>query len=639
MITLNKKQVAGANLQRNGGRDHSKNAVSPKNHKSRRNFLKMAYFALFSAVFIFSGCGEDPKISGVAKQRYETVPYVSSSSKTSDGIQKIGGIDNLVFCDYDDNYNYYFFVLGHINSAPLAYRPAVYYNGVTPITVEYSSSNVTQTSIRNSVTEAFEHSVTQSYTTTWGNEMGVSVGLNIGGLLSAITANFKASYRHSWGGSDGTSTTDSRSFSNTYETSSSKAEEIKDAISVTIGNNGEPTGLYRYSLFSTTDVYFIVITDRAKTRIIEANVVFCARPTQFWALDYEPEIGGSFGKTASGELLQIPDINISQLPDIAECQHNWGDWVVTTPPTSTTEGEETRICTLCGKTEARIVPILPILTTGTFNLATGVWTEGNGNATFSNNVLTVTDGARIIITTNGANTTRRIVVNGIVSITLRDVSITGLSAGQTAMTLNAGARATITLEGTNILTSGITRAGIQTTGATLTINGEGSLTATGGRGENGAGGANDGGNGGGAGIGGSYGSDGGTIIINSGMIEAQGGKAGNGGDAYFGGGNGKGGGGAGAGIGGGGGRGSDDRSDRGLNGGAGGTITINGGTVEANGGAQGNNGSNGGGLNGGVGRGGGIGMAYGGGGYGGRSGKSGSTNGSQGAAGTFIDNR
>jgi hypothetical protein len=93
------------------------------------------------------------------------------------------------------------------------------------------------------------------------------------------------------------------------------ASETKDEMSVTIGNHDEPAGVYRFAFFSTTDVYYVVVTDRAKTKVVEANVVFCARPTQHWELDYEPDKGGVFGKTASGDLLKIPDIKLSELPN------------------------------------------------------------------------------------------------------------------------------------------------------------------------------------------------------------------------------------------------------------------------------------------------------------------------------------
>jgi hypothetical protein len=152
------------------------------------------------------------------------------------------------------------------------------------------------------------------------------------------------------------------------------------------------------------------------------------------------------------------------------------------------------------------------------------------------------------------------------------VTITGLAYGLSPLLLNEDANVTLTLEGENTLTAGayVNAAGIQTTGATLVINGSGELTATGagvGAGIGGGGSGDDGGtiiiNGGtvnaiggaqGAGIGGGSAGDGGNIKINSGDVTAKGGEWG------------------GAGIGGG-----DQRGD-------GGTITITGGMVNATGG-------------------------------------------------------
>ena len=293
-------------------RDHHKNGVSPKNQRIRK-FLNYLTVASILALTVFTGCkkGKDKDLpTGEPTQRYETVPYVKnkSSIKSSDELY------NLVHTDYDDEYNYYFFVLGHINSVPLAHETAVYYNGTSDFTMTYSMSNVTEESISNSVTEASEHSVTKSHSTNYSNEIGFEKDIKL-----PIIGKFEASYKHSWGGSESTDVTNSRSFSNTYTTSKSKANETKNELSENLRNSGRPAGSYRWALFTITDVYYVVVTDRAKTEIIEANVTFCARTKNLsWELDYDPERLGSFGKTASGELLQVPDINVSQLPDIED---------------------------------------------------------------------------------------------------------------------------------------------------------------------------------------------------------------------------------------------------------------------------------------------------------------------------------
>ncbi|MCL2073309.1 MAG: leucine-rich repeat protein [Marinilabiliaceae bacterium] len=181
-----------------------------------------------------------------------------------------------------------------------------------------------------------------------------------------------------------------------------------------------------------------------------------------------------------------------------------------------------------------------------------------------------TNATGITISGNNSGSQRRIVALGTASITLNNVSIT-LGEDNCPLQINLG-NVTITLLGTNTLTAGNNRAGIQTAATTtLIITGEGSLNATGGNGS--------------AGIGGSRGinasnSNGnfwepdpggatGTIIINSGTIIANGGS-----DA--------------AGIGGG--RGGNGTSNinylHGAAGGSGGTITINGGTVIVTGGTN-----------------------------------------------------
>ncbi|MDR2887286.1 MAG: Ig-like domain-containing protein [Bacteroidales bacterium] len=272
--------------------------------------------------------GEKPDITAL---RYETVPYSAGEVK-SDGAYK------LISSAYDDEYNYYIFVLGHVNSVPLAYLDAIYYAGVTPISITYSEDNVTQESISESVGEAAEHSFTESSSVTL--EVGSETG--IGPEWLNIKTSLKESVFTGW------DETNSRSFSNTYETSRSKSTQITQTISTTIGEHGEAAGMYRWSLFSTTDVYYYVVTDRANTTVVGTSIEFCARPTQYWEIDYDPDRGGSFGKTAKGELLEIPEIDLSTLPspEVPGHTHEWDEWKIIAAPTCFTAGTEVRICKL-----------------------------------------------------------------------------------------------------------------------------------------------------------------------------------------------------------------------------------------------------------------------------------------------------
>jgi hypothetical protein len=175
-------------------------------------------------------------------------------------------------------------------------------------------------------------------------------------------------------------------------------------------------------------------------------------------------------------------------------------------------------------------------------LALLLWTAGGSAWAQSFNIndgsVTITADGTYTITGTGTETGNSIKVNSGVTadITLENVNISRSDAFDMA-----GATVNLVLVGTNILKSGKNKAGLHVpAGATLTIDGSGTLNATGGDW--------------GAGIGGNVSGAGGYITINGGTVTAHGA------DHYYG-----------VGIGGG------SRC-------TGGTITINGGTVKATGG-------------------------------------------------------
>ncbi|MCL1976398.1 MAG: hypothetical protein FWG61_09600 [Firmicutes bacterium] len=218
------------------------------------------------------------------------------------------------------------------------------------------------------------------------------------------------------------------------------------------------------------------------------------------------------------------------------------------------------------------------------------------NWRYANNIYYIT-GNGVIVTGSASTSNKRIIVEKSCTITIDGVNIS-TTAGS-LITLNPGTDVKLKItESKNYLTSSHnTGAGIETTGATLTIEGIGELNVTGGTkgaGIGGAGGAN------GASIGdsGYSGAACGTVIIKSGIVKAKGSN--------------------GAGIGGGAGgngyRGANRDSDwwpgggndggpggNGGSGGGNGTIKIIGGTITATstngagiGGGRGGNGGKGG---------------------------------------------
>ena len=264
----------------------------------------LAAFMIFSAAL--SSCGKDENKSPsepVASKRYQTVPYTGTRALNTDASGK------LIYHGYDDDRNYYVFLLGHVNLVPIAYRQAVYYNGTTPITIGYSKTNATEQSI----SSAFETAAGYSTNRTLGFSTSISssIGFKTGIVNGELSVNVGSSLSQETGTSRSTTTTE--------QTMTSTMEEVTDYIEVTVGNNNEPAGQYRYALMGTTDVYYVLITDRNHTSVDEQYFSLCTRSgTYAWAIDYEPEIGGEFGKTGSGELLTVPDFALADLPEPTE---------------------------------------------------------------------------------------------------------------------------------------------------------------------------------------------------------------------------------------------------------------------------------------------------------------------------------
>jgi hypothetical protein len=195
----------------------------------------------------------------------------------------------------------------------------------------------------------------------------------------------------------------------------------------------------------------------------------------------------------------------------------------------------------------------------TIDLADGTTTSGTG-WTLANNVFTITDGANV--TVSGTSSNRRIEVSGTATVTLNGVTIQNSVTNQSAFSLNSGANVTLhlssgttnTLKGAAYNGAGLSGAGVHVPqGASITIDGDGTLSASSDVG---------------AGIGGKGsaryspgdGESAGNITINGGTVTATSNS--------------------GAGIGGGG-RASLSQSYSVGSGGSGGVFTMNGGNVTA----------------------------------------------------------
>ena len=97
----------------------------------------------------------------------------------------------------------------------------------------------------------------------------------------------------------------------------------------------------------------------ANTNFAVVEPPVCEHVWGEWVVTTEPttEAAGEETRTCTlcGETESQP---IDPIPPVA-CEHVWGEWVVTTEPTPEAAGVETATCTLCGETKTQEVPYVP----------------------------------------------------------------------------------------------------------------------------------------------------------------------------------------------------------------------------------------------------------------------------------------
>jgi hypothetical protein len=158
-----------------------------------------------------------------------------------------------------------------------------------------SRTTVTETSI----TEAMKNTVTSSITSS--NTQSSKVGIDVAWKNRVGTAyagtEFSVGVKLEWSGSWTNSNTTTRS----TETSFTETRRYSESLSVsfTIGNNGEPAGYYRYSIYAIADVYFLLSTSLDNQELLSWNTVACVRDVSFLPhLDYE--VDGNFDNSPAG---------------------------------------------------------------------------------------------------------------------------------------------------------------------------------------------------------------------------------------------------------------------------------------------------------------------------------------------------
>lgn len=205
----------------------------------------------------------------------------------------------------DGNHNYYLLDLGYVKNVPLASGFITTYNGQTPITISIEKSQITQTAVEQSASKT----VSQSISTTTMNMVSAEVSIKIGKDSWPLSATITGGYSRTWGDV----TENANSTTNTWTTAESFSNTITESLTATIGEHGEKTGCYRFSLFATCDLYAHVKTSRDNSKLEELSFAVLARTNPQFAIDYD-ETGDNFDKSSYEDRIQLPENYHLSLP-------------------------------------------------------------------------------------------------------------------------------------------------------------------------------------------------------------------------------------------------------------------------------------------------------------------------------------
>jgi hypothetical protein len=178
------------------------------------------------------------------------------------------------------------------------------YNGMTPILV--SKTTISTSAITDVLTETTSESITIS------NTQSGKVGLETSWKKKfPFVGEFSAKLNVEWAGSWTNSNTSSKSTVTSVSKTESLAEQYN--TSVTVGEHGEPAGNYRYALYATCDIYFIVSTSLDNGELLSWDTVVCARDSSYtphW--DYAPD--GIFDNSPDGKEITFAENFYKNLP-------------------------------------------------------------------------------------------------------------------------------------------------------------------------------------------------------------------------------------------------------------------------------------------------------------------------------------
>jgi hypothetical protein len=262
----------------------------------RKNYLTGLFVLMMASFLALVGC-DSGTTSGSQNTPQGTTPVTNPDPKTlSPALRAVPTAASTASPEVLDSYtdgtnNYYLIDVGYVRNMYVSTILAAAYNGMTPISV--SKTTISTSTVTEALTETISESITIS--DTQSGKVGIEAAWKkTFPLVGTFSAKIKAEWTGSW--------TNSNTSSKSKETSVSRTESLAESYttSVTVGEHGEPAGNYRYALYATCDVYFIISTSLDNDKLLSWETAVCARDSSYtphW--DYSPD--GIFDNSPDGK--------------------------------------------------------------------------------------------------------------------------------------------------------------------------------------------------------------------------------------------------------------------------------------------------------------------------------------------------
>lgn len=246
--------------------------IITKKQKISKGFLFLTLLPVLCLVSALSGCGKGGAGSGDIFD--DSVRYTATAVES-------GGKNYRIDYSYQDGaIDYWFIYLGRVEFVPISAEGTKYYNGITPISLTYTTEKITEGHVEEKNEYCIQNSTKTAVSDQHEASLSFKADVTAGGFNFGYDIGYKYLNNHREELSVSNSVTDS------YTTLKGWQETHTETVSYTLGENGEKAGFYRYALFVTCDVYIAIARDRLSGMWNYEYSGF-ARPGSFFtAIDY-----------------------------------------------------------------------------------------------------------------------------------------------------------------------------------------------------------------------------------------------------------------------------------------------------------------------------------------------------------------